>query len=66
MDVILPDDPLHPIVLRLGLYGDGVHAELAAVVPRALPVPLRVFANGQPGKVVVFVEPSRVYNPCNK
>ena len=66
MEILLLDEALNPVLLRLGLDGDRVHAELPAVVPRTLPVPLRVFANGQPGKVVVFVEPSRVYNPCNK
>ena len=66
VEILLLDEALNPVLLRLGLDGDRVHAELPAVVPRTLPVPLRVFANGQPGKVVVFVEPSRVYNPCNK
>ena len=52
MDVIISDDIFHPIILILGLYRDGVHAELAAVVPRALPVPLGVLSLRTPGEVV--------------
>ena len=63
MDVILPDDPLHPIILILGLYRDGVHAELAAVVPRALPVPLGVLSLRTPGEVVRLAKSFYVNRP---
>ena len=43
-----------------GLDGDGVHAELPAVVPGPLPVPLGVPADREPGEVVVLVEPGPV------
>ena len=42
------------------LDGDGVHAELPAVVPGALPVPLGVPADLEPGEMVVLVEPGLV------
>ena len=64
MDVIISDDIFHPIILILGLYRDGVHAELAAVVPRALPVPLGVLPRRQPGEVVGLAKPLGVNPPC--
>jgi len=42
VEVLLLQQPLHPPVLRLAGDGDGVHAELAAVVASTLPVPLSV------------------------
>ena len=42
--------------------GDGVHAELPAVVPGALPVPLGVAADSFPGEMVVLVKPCLVDN----
>ena len=44
------------------LDGDGVHAELPAVVPGALPVPLGVPAHREPGEMVVLVKPGLVDN----
>ena len=62
MEVLLLDEALDPVFLRLGLNGDRVHAELPAVVPRALPVPLGVPAHREPGEMVVLVKPGLVDN----
>ena len=43
--------------------GDGVHAELPAVVPGPLPVPLSVPAHSEPGEMVVLVKPGPVNHP---
>ena len=48
------------LITHRGLDGDGVHAELPAVVPGPLPVPLGVPADREPGEVVVLVEPGPV------
>ena len=66
MEVLLLDEALDPVFLRLGLNGDRVHAELPAVVPRALPVPLGVLTNSQPGKVIILVESGRVDFPLQQ
>ena len=66
VEVLLLDEALDPVFLRLGLNGDRVHAELPAVVPRALPVPLGVLTNSQPGKVIILVKSGRVDYSCNK
>jgi len=54
---VLVDEPLDPVVLRLGLEGDEVHAPLAAVVTRVEPIPLSV-----PDTVVIVLprEPVQV------
>ena len=63
VEVLLPDEVLDPVLLLLGLDGDGVHAELPAVVPGALPVPLAVLAHCQPGEVVLLIESCGVNDP---
>ena len=63
MEVLLPDEVLDPVLLLFGLDGDGVHAELPAVVPGALPVPLAVLAHCQPGEVVLLIESCGVNDP---
>ena len=45
------------LLTHLSVDGDGVHAELPAVVPGALPVPLGVAADSDPGEMVVLVKP---------
>ena len=60
MEVLLPDEVLDPVLLLFGLDGDGVHAELPAVVPGPLPVPLSVPAHSEPGEMVVLVKPGLV------
>ena len=60
VEVLLLDEALDPVFLRLGLNRDRVHAELPAVVPGSLPVPLGVLAYSQPGKVIILVESGRV------
>ena len=65
VEVLLLDQALNPVFLRLGLNGDRVHAELPAVVPGTLPVPLGVLANCQPGKVIILVESGRMDDSCN-
>ena len=60
VEVLLLDEALDPVFLRLGLNGDRIHAELAAVVPGPLPIPLGVLANSKPGKVIILVESGRV------
>ena len=52
MKILLPDEIMDPLLLCWRLNGDAVHAELPAVVPGALPVPLAVLAHCQPGEVV--------------
>jgi len=54
---VLVDESLDPVVLRLGLEGDEVHAPLAAVVTRVEPIPLSV-----PDTVVIVLprEPVQV------
>ena len=63
VEVLLLDQALDPVFLRLGLNGDRVHAELPAVVPGALPVPLAVLAHCQPGEVVLLIESCGVNDP---
>ena len=63
MEILLLDEALNPVLLRLGLDGDRVHAELPAVVPGALPVPLAVLAHCQPGEVVLLIESCGVNDP---
>ena len=60
MEVLLPDEVLDPVLLLFGLDGDGVHAELPAVVPGPLPVPLGVPAHSDPGEMIVLVKPGLV------
>ena len=50
-DVILPDNIFHPVILLLAGDGDGVHAELPAVVPGPLPVPLGIPTSLKPGEM---------------
>ena len=40
--ILLADEVVDPVLLSNRVNGDGVHAKLAAVVPRAFPVPLGV------------------------
>ena len=47
-NVIGPDHASHPLILLLRGDGDGVHAELPAVVPGTLPVPLGVLTSLKP------------------
>ena len=60
-----PDQVFHPFGLGGRVDGDGVHAELAAVVPRPLPVPLRVGARLQPGEVVLLTKALGMDHPCD-
>ena len=43
--VLLPDEVLDPVLLGHRVDGDGVHAELATVVPGSFPVPFGVGTN---------------------
>ena len=54
----------HPLGLGRSLNGDGVHAELPAVVPGPLPVPLLVPAHSDPGEMIILVEPGLVNDSC--
>ena len=65
VEVLLLNQALDPVFLSLCLNGDRVHAELPAVVSGTLPVPLSVFANSQPGKVIVLVKSGSVDDSCN-
>lgn len=60
--ILIVNQVLHPPGLGRCLDGDGVHAELPAVVPGALPVPLGVPADREPGEMVVLVKPGLVYD----
>ena len=60
----LPDQVLDPFGFSGWVDGDGVHAELAAVVPRPLPVKLGVGARLQPGEVVPLTKPLCMDHPC--
>ena len=51
---------MDPLLLCWRLNGDAVHAELPAVVPGPLPVPLGVPAHSDPGEMVVLVKPGLV------
>ena len=58
--ILFLDEVCHPVTLLLGLDGDGVHAELPAVVPGPLPVPLGAGPSLQPGEVISLPKPLSV------
>ena len=62
-EVTLAQDPLDRVPLGHGLNGDGVHAELAAVVPRPLPVELLVLSDGLPREVITFAKALKMNHP---
>jgi len=61
---VLVDEPLDPVVLRLGLEGDEVHAPVPAKVTAVEPVPVLKFVPGfPPRQEIIVAAPLHVRNP---